>query len=132
MHCYPVFCLEKFLPTHCPSCGHHFGSNQGGDFSLDLRLFGRGDGGIEYAAAFNDAAEQAGLKADQVVCGQCRNVTCRVITATRTVRTEAEARRLEAQGFVNRTVGEWRGSKHFDHPDYQLQARRLAILRSSR
>lgn len=117
---YNVFRLEKFVPTHCPKCAHHFRSNQAGDFKYDTRLMHSTQVAPEWVANFPEANFVDHLHAELIWCGRCHNNTLRVVTAVRYVVTREEIPLLESAGFVNCQTWQCSGSVLSRLNDYSL------------
>lgn len=86
-----MYCVEKFLPTHCPKCQHAF----------------RGEG-VDYSRFFGDTSKrkvmivvQSAISCDQIICLKCQNVTARFMLEYWQVRDHKKAKNFERQGFAN-------------------------------
>lgn len=114
MKCVPAGLAEKFVPTHCPQCGQNFGDNGDQGFMFDLRpIHGQAPPG------FPESIMYEGLFTDLVRCGQCHNVTLRLVTERALVFGDVAVARHRALGFVV-LKGEHVGTVPPDYHRYQL------------
>lgn len=81
--------VEKFVPTHCPNCGHHFTANVEGGFTLKLW-------------PQQESLAATHLQTDVIICGKCANHTLRVVLEVRDYLLAGDAREaICREGFRN-------------------------------